>query len=178
MMKSVLLAALALIGAQADFDWRREPSRLMIHGAISNWSQACSREFGFTRIAEQPPAVMEGRVEAHLLLAGYSADTEVLDWSRLITSWRNHDASEERGADALLAALADPNAYARAEDLWVNSAIGALRTFFEGCQRGVRNDFIRSNYLTGEGAIPDTVEPRIRQRFRESVEQLRREERQ
>ncbi len=79
-------------------------------------------DFGFSRVPKAADDILDGKLNAHLLLSSNPAG-QIVRWSQLIHEWRSLERAEDdealldRAADALLAAKADPESYPKAEAL-------------------------------------------------------------
>lgn len=120
---------------------------------------------------------MSDKLEAHFLLSD-SPTGQLAHWERILRGWNslqnaaNDDQLAERGADAVLAAVADNDSYERAEALYIETSIGPLRKVLAACAEGAGDPFIGKHYLTGSGSVNQFKE-RLKRMFFKSVQEIR-----
>jgi hypothetical protein len=138
----------------ADDFWATKPNRLKIAGALNNWADFCANVFHFNRVSKLTPLELEPKINSHLLLSS-APSLEVQRWAEWLP-YADPDSdvakpSQERAADALLAARADPSAATEAEKLYNDTFRGYFRTVFGKCTEGARDKWIAENFYSGEG---------------------------
>ncbi len=178
---TMLIRTLILIAAMlapltvkaADFDWTKKADREKMHSAFGRLSQVCVTDYGFTRLPALPGEVSIGKIEAHLLLQE-SADVQLETWAAILRRARYGDdeatknALAERGADALLAAAADPDSYSRAEGLYVTTLMSVINMRIAACSAIAADPFLGKHYFTGAGSGA-AWEARAKEQFSKGV---------
>lgn len=180
-MRLILIAALWCLASTAlaadDFDWKLKKDRHLMLGAFNNFATVCARDFKFQRVAAVPEAEMDGKLQAELLLSA-SPEYDLERWAKIITDWTqlnkagDDKALLERAADALIAAERDPEAYARAERLYLETTMRPLRLAFDACTRASSDKFLGKHYITGSGSITQ-VEQYVRDMFASSMKEIK-----
>jgi hypothetical protein len=175
-MRQIIVGFAMLCGGTAalaaDFGHSRK-DRMQINSSFNAMADMCVRDFGFTRVPKKPDAVLVDKMEAYLLLAS-SADFVIHEWAGItskahaMTDAEKDDALAERLADALIAAQKDPDSYARAEALYVDTLKAPANTVAGACRVATNDAFIGANYLTGDGSA-DRYDDKLRQMFADSV---------
>lgn len=174
-----MIAALAMVAATpavaADFDWHKPATRVQIDSGLRRYAKFCHDLFGFTVRNTPPQATMVGKLNAHFLMATYPQG-DVEDWAKLLMSQNFEDAEGEqiadRMADAMIAADSDPDSYAKAEALYVDTFKAYTQGKLSKCTTAAQNEFLGANYLTGTGNM-DTVSGMLKGRFAEAVASLK-----
>ena len=152
---TVGLALVAGVPASAqDFDWHISKNRMLIAGALNHWGDFCSATFYFDQKPKRTNAELEPKVNSYLLLSA-TPSVEVQKWGEWLP-YANPDSdvakpTQNRAADALLAARADPSAAAAAEKLYLDTMRDYFHTVFSKCQEGAHDSFIAANLYTGDG---------------------------
>lgn len=155
-----------------NFDWRRERSRIVMHGALINVVRACASNFGFTAVPEQSPTVMQRRIEAHLLLADNPMEPAARWAAWMPILFRPiPQAMIDRGADIVAAAVADPDRYAEAEARYMRLIRAHVQPKLEACRAARGDPFVGQHYLSGEGAM-NASDERLRAMFAQSVREV------
>ena len=171
----VVLFASASVSA-AEFG-HTDKDRKQINTAFNAMADRCANDFGFTRIAKKPDAVLVDKMQAYLLLAT-SYDLVVRDWAQIahdsgaMDRAEKDDALAERLADALIAAEKDRDSYASAEALWVRTFKAPVQTVAGACRAMTADAFLSAHYLTGAGSA-DVFDEKLKQMFADNVKAVR-----
>lgn len=165
MLALVLFAAMLAPEFSAD----RPSDRARLHSALSNMAEFCVRDYGFTRL----PLRADGtdKLYAELLLAGPSRQSQIiaiLNRGHSIENAAKDEGLLDRIADAQIAAAADPEAYERAEALYLRMMMGPALEALQACRDGATDPFIARHYWTGTGSA-DRYVPILKQMFAEDV---------
>lgn len=180
-MRIAIVAAGMLLSwpaAADDFDWRSPAKRAELIGAFDSMARNCNF-VGFSAVPKQPDDVMEGKLHAYLLVAS-SADRVINHWVGMMEELIQFedsllsDASIQRSSDAVVAAVSDPDAYERAERLYIETAIAPARRMLAGCKRAAGDPFLGKYYVAGRGSLRPLQES-ARQTFAKNVAELRAE---
>lgn len=172
---ALALALAANMPASAqDFDWHIPKNRMLITGALNHWGDFCSATFYFDRKPKRTNAELEPKVNSYLLLSS-TPSIEVQKWAEWLPyADPNSDVAkptQDRAADALLAARADPSASAPAEKLYLDTMRDYFHTVFSKCQEGAHDDFISVNLYSGEGDF-DRAMQTVKTDFAKDVKDL------
>jgi hypothetical protein len=175
-MRFVVAAIILSLGSPAvagDLNWHSKAGQTKIVGALDNLARWCTKDFGFTRLPEQPDDMLSGKLEAYLLLAS-NPDHIVDRWANMLGEYlqikvapKDH-ALVDRVADALKAAEKDSISYQRAEALYVETAIQPVRRSLSACQQAAGDEFIAKNLMNGHGSL-ERFEAILRAAFARSV---------
>jgi hypothetical protein len=174
-----ICAALAFASpatAEEDFSWQKASDRKVALGAFNNFADFCTG-FDYQRVALPAGTDLDKKMHAHLLLAS-SAEYEFLHkWLGYITDWTQLEKALkdetllDRAADALIAAENDPDAYAKAEKLYVDTAIKPFERAFDACARASKDEFVGKYYVTGTGSLVET-KATLRKGFEEGMKRI------
>jgi hypothetical protein len=179
MRKVFIVAALLGVatGARAEeMDWRTEAAQALIQSSLATASDMCA-SFGFTRMKLPPPAVMRGRIGAHLL-ASTAPEVELNRWVEVVMAANqlrvgaDDPVRLERGMEALTAAQADPAAFGPARERFVDIAMGPILAAVDACTRAAADSFISTNYFTGHAKGLGEYEESFRARFAEILKKM------
>lgn len=180
MSASVIISAFGLAWAasagpvHAQDYWASKRNRIVIAGALNNWADFCSHVFYFDRAPKLSNEVLEPKVEAHLLLSP-SPSVEVERWAGWLP-YADPDSeiakpTYERGADALLAARADPSSSAAAEKLYTDTMRGYFQSVYGKCREGAADEWVALNLYSGAGDF-ERVMADVRIDFAQSVKDV------
>lgn len=171
---TLLSLTVSSAGQAQAFDWKVEKNRIMMARALNGWADFCSSTFYFTRSLRRSPEELEAKINAHLLLSNLP-DLDVARWADWIPyADPNSDVakpSEDRAADALLAARADSSSAAQAEKLYTNTMRDYLSTVFSKCRMGASDPFIAQNFYAGPGDL-DRALAAVESDFDQAVKEL------
>ena len=144
---------------------------------ISRLANYCSRNYAFTRLPEQPHAVMINKLEAYEK-ASHDPNAVEENWraifqSALAIQRANDDkAFTDHLADLKVEAANTPSSYEAAEADFISAVMIPNRETVRGCNDAARDPFISANYLTGEDSADHYI-PEIKQAFSSGVALLK-----
>jgi hypothetical protein len=173
----LLAASVSVTPASAeDFDWQDIGNQKKLVTALSTIGGFCAT-MGFTRPPSMPTDTMMKKLDAYLRLKS-SPDFVVDQWGRIVhdfaqmTKMADDKALIKRGTDAMVAAVNDPDSYAQAEKLYVDTVIAPLRAVLSACQRGAADEFIGKHFVSGEGSVR-SYEQSLKKDFADGVADLK-----